>query len=98
MLVWLADTGSIIAARQTIAVDPADVTTVPRPVSADGGRHCRVHISPSRLLDEYGVVVDLLRDGFSCFAPRVPTYRSVEQLAAHERDLLERDGWRDLEA
>jgi len=47
---------------------------------------------------EYGVVVDLLRDGFSYFAQRVPTYISAEQLAAHERELLEREGWRDLEA
>jgi hypothetical protein len=47
---------------------------------------------------EYGVVVDLLRDGFSSFAQRVPTYISAEPLAAHERELLEREGWRDLEA
>jgi hypothetical protein len=38
-----------------------------------------------------GVVVDLLRDGFSYFALRVPTHESIEQLAAHERELLERE-------
>jgi hypothetical protein len=39
----------------------------------------------------------LLRDGFSHFAQRVPTFQSAEQLATHERELLEREGWRDLE-
>jgi hypothetical protein len=46
-----------------------------------------------RIQGEWGVMVDLLRDGFSYFAQRVPTYASAEQLAAHERECLERDGW-----
>jgi hypothetical protein len=55
-------------------------------------------IASLRIQGEYDVVVDLLRDGFSYFAQRVPTYRSAEQLAAHEQELLERDGWRNLGA
>jgi hypothetical protein len=38
-----------------------------------------------RIQGEYGVVVDLVRDGTSYFAQRVPTYTSAEQLAAHAR-------------
>jgi hypothetical protein len=48
-----------------------------------------------RIQGEWGVVVDLLQDGFSYFAQRVPTYTNAEQLAQHERALLIRDGWRN---
>ena len=48
-----------------------------------------------RIQGDAGVVVDLLRHGTSYFAQRVPSYTNAEQLAAHERQLLEREGWRD---
>jgi len=49
-----------------------------------------------RIHGEYGVEVQLLRDGELYFGQRTPAMRNAEQLAAHERTLLERNGWREL--
>jgi hypothetical protein len=47
-----------------------------------------------RIHGEYGTEMQLLRDGELLFGQRVPTFKAAEQLAAHERQLLVRDGWK----
>lgn len=48
-----------------------------------------------RIHGEYGVEVQLLRNGEILIGQRVPTMLAAEQLAVHERQVLERQGWTD---